>query len=80
MKKFLTAAVIVILAVFLLDTAYYTWGFYVNFSGDKEIQTLTGVEGKEILVDTGEGMKPFEIKGVDMGAGIPGHICHRVCD
>ena len=35
MKKFLTAAVIVILAVFLLDTAYYTWGFYVNFSGDK---------------------------------------------
>ena len=74
MKKFLTAAVIVILAVFLLDTAYYTWGFYVNFSGDKEIQTLTGVEGKEILVDTGEGMKPFEIKGVDMGAGIPGHF------
>lgn len=74
MKKFLTAAVIVILAVFLLDTAYYRWGFYVNFSGNEEIHTFTKTEGKEILVDTGEGMEPFEIKGVDMGAGIPGHF------
>lgn len=74
MKKFLTAAVIIILAVFLLDTAYYRWGFYVNFSDDKEIHTFTGTKGKEILVDAGDGMKPFEIKGVDIGAGIPGHF------
>ena len=32
------------------------------------------MKGKEILVDEGKGMEPFEIKGVDLGAGIPGHF------
>lgn len=73
-RKFLTAAVMMILAVFLLDTAYYRWGLYIDLQPIKEVNTFTGTDGREILVDTGEGMKPFEIRGVDMGAAIPGHF------
>lgn len=38
------------------------------------VTSFTAVENKTILVDQGEGLKPFEIRGVDMGAGIPGHF------
>lgn len=74
MKKFLIGAVSLILLVFLLDTAYYRWGFYIDLHPGRQVSTFTGVSGKEILVDEGNGPKPFEIKGVDLGAGIPGHF------
>lgn len=73
MKKFLTGAIILILLFYLLDTAYYRWGIYINL-GSEEVSTFTDVKGKEILIDKGEGLKPYEIKGVDLGAGIPGHF------
>ena len=74
MKKFLTAACSVILLLLLLDTAYYRWGFYIDFHGGEEPSSFTAVRGKEILVDQGDGLLPYEIRGVDMGAGIPGHF------
>lgn len=74
MKKFLIGTVSLILLVFLLDTAYYRWGWYIDLHPGRQVSTFTGVSGKEILVDEGDGAKPFEIKGVDLGAGIPGHF------
>ena len=74
MKKFLIGAVSLIILVLFLNTAYYRWGFYIDFWPDKEPDTFTTVSGKEILVDEGKGPEPFEIKGVDLGAGIPGHF------
>lgn len=74
MKNFLIGAVSLILLVFLLDTAYYRWGLYIDLRPGREVNAFTGVNGKEILVDEGSGLKPFEIKGVDLGAGIPGHF------
>ncbi|MDC7291243.1 hypothetical protein NXH76_25995 [Blautia schinkii] len=74
MKKFLIAAVSLILLYLLLDTAYYRWGFYIDLDKENETTTFATVDGKNILVDTGKGMKPYEIKGIDLGAGIPGHF------
>ena len=74
MKKFLIGAISLILLVVLIDTAYYQWGFYIDLNRDTPITSFTKVEGKEILVDSENGFAPFEIKGVDMGAGIPGHF------
>jgi len=71
-KKFLIATIAVIITFALLDTAYYRWGLYINFPGNDKVMSFTATEGKDILVDTGSGLKPFEIRGVDMGAGIPG--------
>lgn len=74
MKKILIAATVVLLSFVLLYQAYFSWGFYLNLNPDAEITTFARTEGKSILVDTGDGMKPFEIKGVNIGAGIPGHF------
>ncbi len=73
MKKFLIATTVAIMTIFFLNKAYYQWGFYVDLNPDRPVSTFTAVDGKDILVDTGNGMEPFEIKGVDMGGGIPGH-------
>lgn len=74
MKKFLMTAILIMLFALFLYAAYFKWGFYIDFDADKTVTTFTTTEGKEILVDTGEGFKPFEIKGVNMGAGIPAHF------
>ncbi|MGF6376173.1 hypothetical protein M2140_001244 [Clostridiales Family XIII bacterium PM5-7] len=47
---------------------------FVDMNPNKAVETFTTVEEKTIFLDSGEGMEPFEIRGVDMGAGIPGHF------
>lgn len=74
MKKFLIAAITAILIFFLLDMAYYRWGVYIDLNKDQEVSYFATTQGNEILVDTGKGMQPFEIRGVDMGVGIPGYF------
>ena len=74
MKKFLIAAISCILLYLLLDTAYYRWGIYFDFHREQDIEVFAATQGKEILLDTGSGMEPFEIRGVDMGVGIPGYF------
>lgn len=74
MKKFLIAAITAILLLFLFDMAYYRWGVYIDLNKDQEVSFFATTQGKEILADTGKGMEPFEIRGVDMGVGIPGYF------
>ena len=54
--------------------AYYRWGVYIDLNKDQEVSFFATTQGKEILADTGKGMEPFEIRGVDMGVGIPGYF------
>ncbi|MEG2596854.1 MAG: hypothetical protein RR977_00370, partial [Oscillospiraceae bacterium] len=49
-------------------------GMFLSFHSKQEVTTFTTVIGKKIYVDSGNGMEPFEIRGIDMGAGIPGHF------
>lgn len=74
MKRFLIvcAAILAVVLVYLF-LADQT-GLYIDFSPNREVTTFTKVVGKEIYVDEGAGMEPFEIRGVDMGVGIPGHF------
>lgn len=72
MKKFIIAVAALVLVYFAFDFAYYRMGLYVDFGDDEEITTFTTVDEENIYLDTGEGMEPFIIKGVNMGAGIPG--------
>ncbi len=74
MKKFLIGVAVAVLLFWIADALYYRWDVPVYTSQNKTITTFTKTEGKTILVDAGEGMKPFEIKGVDLGLGIPGHF------
>lgn len=70
MKRFLAVCAcllaLVLLYLFLADKT----GLYIDWNPGRETASFTRVEGKDILVN-GE---PFEIRGVDMGVGIPGHF------
>ena len=72
MKKFITVISILVALVILYDTCYYRLGLYIDWYPQKEVTTFAKTEGKKILLEQGDGYQEFEIKGVNMGSGIPG--------
>lgn len=72
MKKFLILCTLIISLVLTYDIAFYRLGLYINFNSNKEIETFTKVNEKKILIKKGDNFEEFEIKGIDLGAGIPG--------
>ena len=72
MKKFIIAISIIVVLVMLYDTCYYRLGLYIDFQPQKEVTTFIKTENDKILLNKGDGYKEFEIKGVNMGSGIPG--------
>lgn len=72
MKKYIIT-VLAILALFLVyDAVYYRLGWYIDFHPDKEVETFVKTEGDRILMLGDNGYEEFEIKGVNMGSGMPG--------
>lgn len=74
MKKFIIVFACILALLFAGNYLFYYEGIHLNLDPDAPITSRTAVEGKEILLDQGGGLEPFEIRGVDMGAGIPGHF------
>ena len=72
MKKFIIAAAAAVLAVFIWHTAYYRFGLYIDLHPDDPAETFMTVEGKEIYMEKDGVKEPFEMRGVDLGSGIPG--------
>ena len=72
MKKFIAIVSIIVVLVILFDTCYYRLGLYIDFQPQKEVTTFIKTEDDKILLNKGDGYKEFEIKGVNMGSGIPG--------
>lgn len=72
MKKFIITVSIIIVLLFLADTAYYRLGFYIDLSPHEAVTTFVKTDDKHIYLDTGSGYAPFEVRGVNMGPGIPG--------
>ena len=72
MKKFIAIVSLIVALVVLYDACYYRIGLYIDFNPEKEVSTFVKTEGDRIVLDSGDGYKEFEIKGVNMGSGIPG--------
>ncbi len=72
MKKFIIAACIVVLLVFALNEAYYRFGIYVDLDPDTPVTTFMTVDEDTIYMEKDGKVEPFEIRGVNMGVGIPG--------
>lgn len=74
MKKFIIICAIVLF--FGCCWIYFSQkaGIVIRFPSNEAPETFTTVSGKEILIDKGSGWEPFEIRGVNMGVGIPGHF------
>jgi len=72
LKKFIIAVCILVLLGFAAYTAYYRFGVYIDLRPDEPVTVFMKTEGKRILMDRDGTYEPFEIRGVNMGVGIPG--------
>ena len=68
MKKYLFSVVIILCLIFIIFISYYVFGFYINFNNN--IVSFTASDRENIYVYN----EKFTIKGVNLGAGIPGHF------
>lgn len=72
MKKFVILIAALVALYIGWDFAYYRLGWYVDLRPDAEVTTFMEVQGEKIVRLTAGGPEEFEIRGVNMGSGIPG--------
>ena len=72
MKKFILAITALVALYIGWDYAYYRLGWYVDLHPNEEVTTFMEIQGEEIVHLTPDGPETFEIRGVNMGSGIPG--------
>ena len=72
MKKFIIAASIVVLLFFGWHTAYYRLGIYIDLQPNVPVTTFMRTDADTIYMARDGVYEPFEIRGVNMGVGIPG--------
>lgn len=73
MKQFILAACAAVALLFAGYTAYYRFGAYLDLRPEEPVTTFLKTRGKAILMEQEGEYVPFEIRGVDLGAGLPGH-------
>lgn len=73
MKKYLCVVCSILLLLICFQYLYFFNGDY--FLPKKEIQNNTSMSKDNLLyIDRGDGFEPFQIKGVNIGLGKPGHF------
>lgn len=72
MKKFILVACAVILAAFAFYYVYYQLGIYVDLIPDAPVTTFMTTDEDTIYMERDGEYVPFEIRGVNLGVGIPG--------
>lgn len=72
MKKFIITISVIILVLLAFDWLYFYEGLYFYVDKEKPIEYFMKVDGEEIYMKKGDSFEPFEIKGVNLGSGIPG--------
>ena len=72
MKKFIIAACAVALVLFGGYYAYYHMGLYIDVDPDAPVTTFMKTDEDTIYMERDGVYEPFEIRGVNMGVGIPG--------
>ncbi len=72
MKKFIIAACIVVMSLFIWNYAYYHLGIYISLNPDAPVTTFMTTDEDTIYMEKDGEMAPFEIRGVNMGVGLPG--------
>ncbi len=73
MKKFFIIAIPGVVLLFLLDWLYFSAGVLYLPSFRDAPEYFAKAEGEALYLDQGSGYAEFELKGVDLGLGKPGH-------
>ena len=72
MKKFIAAACVVVVLFFMGYYAYYHRGIYIDLNPDAPVTTFMKTDEDTIYMERDGNYEAFEIRGVNMGVGIPG--------
>lgn len=72
MKKFIITVTAIILVLLLFDWLHFHEGLYLDFGGEDPVETFMKADSEEIYMERDGKYRPFEIKGVNLGSGIPG--------
>ena len=72
MKKFIAAACAVVLVCFALYYAYFHMGIYIDLHPDAPVTTFMKTDEDTIYMERDGEHEPFEIRGVNLGVGLPG--------
>ena len=72
MKKFIIGACIAVVLLFAGFYAYYYLGMYRDLRPDAPVTTFMKTDEDTIYMERDGQYVPFEIRGVDLGAGMPG--------
>lgn len=73
MKKFILSCICVLFFCLLVNHLHYGRGVYFS-RVEQEPASLAVCKDKQIYVKTDGALEQLEIRGVDMGAGFPGHF------
>ena len=71
-KKFIIGACAAVLLLFLFNYAYYHLGIYIDLHPGAPITTFMKTDEDTIYIEEDGEYVPFEIRGVNLGVGIPG--------
>ena len=72
MKKYIITVVSIILVLLIFDWLYFYEGMYFDFGKEKPTEYFMKVDGEEIYMKNGDTFTPYEIRGVNLGSGLPG--------
>ena len=72
MKKFIIAVSLLLLAAAVGWYMHYVMGIYIGLDPDAPATTFMKTDSDTIYMERDGVYQPFEIRGVDLGAGIPG--------
>ena len=72
MKKFIIAVCAVFLCLFAANYAYYHLGIYIDLQPNAPVTTFMKTDADTIYMERDGEYVPFEIRGVNLGVGIPG--------
>ncbi len=70
MKKYIIIVSLIIVLLFAFDFAYYNFGWYISFD-EKLPEVFIKTEDADILIKEDGRFVNFEIKGVNLGSGLP---------
>jgi len=72
LKKYIITVVTIILVLLSFDWIYFYQGVYFDFGKEKTTEYFMKVDGEEIYMKKGSSYVPYEIRGVNLGSGLPG--------
>ncbi len=72
MKKYLATVCILLVLAFLWNILYFQLGVFVDLRPNAPVSAFMKTKDKKIYIEKDGNYEPFELRGVDMGVGVPG--------